>query len=531
MKLSLNILLDQLRNCNMEVHLSVPLTKSFCRPALLPHRYESMREDLLHICTLSDAIRANKDHPGMTYICVRNRIKDAAETEDSLNGMIIINENMEVPFLLNMVQEIFQRIDDWYCSLQDALIREKSLRYILDLCDEVIGNTINISDSAFTLLAHTGNIETDDKVSLDLREYGYHPESTLELFRREHSYENWDQAQPMFVNDSRTLSPYIMVNRIFRFRNTYFAHVVMLCDHHPFSEGLLELFGLLTDILAVYAERNWKNKNALSHNYDSFLTDLLNGTLTRSEDIEERAGYLGLSTGGKMILMKLMVSSGSEAALGRIARELGDLLPDAQILLYEQSVLALIHLSASENPLFFLRRDQIINFLKQQQAATGISDVFTNLKRLPDAWIQASMALKYGGPLRGTPMLQDPDLSSESEPLYFFQDRVLYGILGEHPGNAEIWQYSTCYRALHELWLGDRNHGTNNFQLLRVYLHNERKATETGQILHMHRNNVIYRIGKLEILMDLDLNDYNTRLGLEMSFLLMEIFGFPEMYD
>ena len=47
----------------------------------------------------------------------------------------------------------------------------------------------------------------------------------------------------------------------------------------------------------------------------------------------------------------------------------------------------------------------------------------------------------------------------------------------------------------------------------------------------MHRNNVIYRIGKIEILMDLDLNDYNTRLGLEMSFLLMEIFGFPEMYD
>ncbi len=529
MKLSLNIILDQLRECNTEVHLSEPLSRSFERPVLLPHRFEAMRGDLLHVCTLSDAMRANRENPGMAYVCVRNRIKDDAETEESLDGMIIINENMEVPFLLNRIQEIYQRIDDWYRGMQDALIREKSLQYILDLGDEVIGNTINISDSAFTLLAYTENIETDDKVSLDLREYGYHPESTLEMFRRQRSYENWNQSQPLFINDSLTMSRYVMVNRIFRFRNTYFTHVVMLCDHHPLSDGLLELFGLLTDILAVYAERNWKNKNALSHNYDSFLTDLLNGTLTKPEDIEERAGYLGLNTVGKMVLMKLMVSSGSEAALGRIARELGDLLPDAQILLYEQSVLALLHLSTTDDPLFFLRRDQIINFLKQQQAATGISDVFTNLKRLPDAWIQASMALKYGGPLRGSSIL--PDLSSaEDEPLHFFQDRVLYGFLGEHPESREIWHYSAAYRALHELWLGDREHGTNNLQLLYVYLRNERKATETGQILHMHRNNVIYRIGRIEILLDMDLNDCSTRLGLEMSFLLAEIYGFPEMY-
>ena len=144
MKLSLNILLDQLRNCNLEVHLSVPLTKSFCRPALLPHRYESMREDLLHICTLSDAIRANKDHPGMTYICVRNRIKDAAETEDSLNGMIIINENMEVPFLLNMVQEIFQRIDE---------LKEHHMRVpqVIELAEELRKEGIALPEGLLTV--------------------------------------------------------------------------------------------------------------------------------------------------------------------------------------------------------------------------------------------------------------------------------------------------------------------------------------------------------------------------------------------
>ena len=43
----------------------------------------------------------------------------------------------------------------------------------------------------------------------------------------------------------------------------------------------------------------------------------------------------------------------------------------------------------------------------------------------------------------------------------------------------------------------------------------------------MHRNNVIYRISRIEQLMDLSLDDHGTRVGLEMSFLLLELYGMP----
>ena len=56
----------------------------------------------------------------------------------------------------------------------------------------------------------------------------------------------------------------------------------------------------------------------------------------------------------------------------------------------------------------------------------------------------------------------------------------------------------------------------------------ERKATETGQQLHMHRNNVIYRISRIEELTGLSLDDHGTRLGLEISFLMLELFGIEE---
>ena len=63
MKLSWNIILDQLRNYNLEVHVTGDLTRRFLRPALLPQSFDVMREDLLHICRLSDAMRASAEKP------------------------------------------------------------------------------------------------------------------------------------------------------------------------------------------------------------------------------------------------------------------------------------------------------------------------------------------------------------------------------------------------------------------------------------------------------------------------------------
>ena len=526
MNLSLNIILDQLRSLPLEVHIDDPAEKIFCRGALLPLDYRVMRKDLLHVCRLSDALRASAAVPDRFYLCVRDRITDGQETDERLQGMIIVNENMETELLLNTVQEIFDRISEWYRKMQDALIHEAGLQVILDLSESIIGNTINISDSAFTLLARTTHIETDDPISLALAEFGYHPESTLQLFRQNHRFEVWNNAQSLLINDSKTISQYVLVNKVFRFRNTYFTHVVMVCDHHPMSAGLLELFSILTDILAIYAERNWKDKNALSHNYDTFFQDLLTGALTNPMDIMERAQYLGLRTTGQFRLMRLSVGDGMETALGRIGRELSELVPGSQVLVYEQSVLALMHLR--QNGGIGIPEEHLIHFLSRHQAQCGLSDDFTGLEHLRRAYEQASLALKYSGTLRGTEFLRNLMEFPEASPLCTFQSRVLHGLLGENPGNEENWRDSVYYKGLQTLYAYDQQHNTNNLQLLRTYLWYERKATETGQELHMHRNNVIYRISRIEQLMDLRLDDHGTRVGLEMSFLLLELYGMPD---
>jgi DNA-binding PucR family transcriptional regulator len=81
-----------------------------------------------------------------------------------------------------------------------------------------------------------------------------------------------------------------------------------------------------------------------------------------------------------------------------------------------------------------------------------------------------------------------------------------------------VIKYSAAYRALDKLSENDSKRGTNNFELLYAYLINERKASETAQIMHMHRNNVIYRIGKICEMTGLDLSDPDVRLRLMLCY-------------
>jgi hypothetical protein len=60
---------------------------------------------------------------------------------------------------------------------------------------------------------------------------------------------------------------------------------------------------------------------------------------------------------------------------------------------------------------------------------------------------------------------------------------------------------------------------TNDIKILYYFLFFERKATPAAQALHMHRNNVLYRISSIERKYAIDLSRSETRLRLQTCFL------------
>ena len=70
----------------------------------------------------------------------------------------------------------------------------------------------------------------------------------------------------------------------------------------------------------------------------------------------------------------------------------------------------------------------------------------------------------------------------------------------------------------------DLRSNTDNYEFLRDYLLYERRGSTVAEKLHMHRNNVSYRIGRIEQQYGIDTSDPTLRLELFLAYQLREAF-------
>lgn len=68
----------------------------------------------------------------------------------------------------------------------------------------------------------------------------------------------------------------------------------------------------------------------------------------------------------------------------------------------------------------------------------------------------------------------------------------------------------------------DAHTGTDNYTFLYEYLMNERRAFVVAEKLHMHRNNVKYRIDRIEELFGIDTDDPALRFDVLIAYRLRE---------
>ena len=77
-------------------------------------------------------------------------------------------------------------------------------------------------------------------------------------------------------------------------------------------------------------------------------------------------------------------------------------------------------------------------------------------------------------------------------------------------------------RSIHTLLEYDKQHNSNLLSTLKIYLQCNRKATETCDILHMHRNTVLYHIDRIEQMLHISLNDADVCLKLQLGIKVFE---------
>jgi DNA-binding PucR family transcriptional regulator len=122
---------------------------------------------------------------------------------------------------------------------------------------------------------------------------------------------------------------------------------------------------------------------------------------------------------------------------------------------------------------------------------------------MPIALSQAILAIKIGKKISGT-------VNKCADYAYAY----LLSRLAEDNGLAA----GLLHPALTALKKYDEKHRTSLYGTLYEYLRLDRNVVATAKHLFIHRNSMIYRLQRLENLLNLNLNDINVRMYLMLSY-------------
>ncbi len=520
MDYTLNIVLDVIKKYNItsfinsNEHIAIKSIKLF-------EPEECYSPETLYVGFLSEVLKYQ--NRSSVFLCLRDRIADDTETELTMRNIIVVNTNVGIRILYNEVISHFTKVHLWQEEMKDCLLHNGNVQTLMDLSEPILENHIAIMGPALKLIACTRNIDSKDPVTYRLIKYGYHPEATLTLLREYHRIEEWTTNDDLCISSNENLSPHTTILKSFKVNGCLAMIVTMVCCNKPKTPGLIDLYNILLENIHACMLPSLLSDKLADWKYGQLIGDLISGPDLTSDYVRVRSDLVGLDFDSDYILIKFSFSDPDNTPLISLAMKLSDAILSSTAVIYNKSILLLLPKAdplASEPSRKFIIHT-LLPLLKQffigMDVTCGVSDLCHTLMQIRDCYRQADAAVQIGRKL-GTPSLFS---SSQDNKIFFYDDLYLFDL-------AQTWHSlpgtgRNVRKILEKIIAYDDENDTDSIRVLYWFLYFERKATETGNHLHLHRNTVLYRIDRIYEYFGLDLDDYQTRIAttLELHWLVL----------
>lgn len=424
-----------------------------------------------------------------------------------------LDTELSLEELFNALLDSYNHLRDWDMGTHLALIEGGTIQSLLDASQPILGNPVTVTDPSFALLAHSaGHEEVAPSVFQEMRRRGYIPADTVEFFHRKGHLADLAHTE----SEAAILAQpgYVIIIRPLVVSGQLTGYLSMPCVEALYSEGMADCFRYLASGIQRLMEKEFQSSAFSRYMYEYFLIDLIEGKPMSPTAVEERLRYIDLPDRGRFHLLWLAGQENDPTLSSYLARNIADRLPNDRVLPYQEGVLVLTKEARLDVAL-----EALTPLLKEQSIQCGVSRSFHLLADIRYAYQEAQAALRLGRLIGKNRSLER--LGSEGQ---FYGTTVFrYQHYAAHhmaEGAARDNLISPLVRRIIDL---DRQEGTDHLRLLHGYLLCERRPTQTAALLHMHRNNVIYRVGRLEELLGISLDDVVLRRELEISLLALEL--------
>ena len=415
------------------------------------------------------------------------------ETKIKSPNMFLLSEGT-VSHVLNCLIQVLWRLE----RLNESLYAAQDSQAVIDIAAEKTKLPFFYFDDSYKIIAISHRIyyEMDDEWK-HMTEKGYLSPNTTRLMRENGDLDFLAATNEPVIYDS-PLFPFVCVSCNVKFRNSFRGRINMLVvDRDAFQEHIALCSIVQAHLLRLIQEGKVPDDRLQLRN---LLTDILIGNRVTDLSAMEILRDNAFDPEAQFQLFAVDIHAGEDPQLFNYYAQLIERgLAGYRLCVFpyddRMMILALVGNSRAGQAI----SEQIENITTHQNLTCGASHRFYGLERMRGYCGQAMFALEKA--VRGQMVIYE---KVQLERLFSFV-----------PEDQTEYLLSDKYLALRR---ADRENSFPMAETVWCYLKNGCNLSATASELSVHKNTMLYRLKKIEDLLEIDLNDFNTRLALELSF-------------
>ena len=390
-------------------------------------------------------------------------------------------------------------------SLLDILFSDSCIQNMIDKVFPAFQNPIYVFDANFDLIA--ANWDEAKKylssVGSQMLETRHFSETEFRIINKlENVHERLKKSEVPILVHHDELNYDQMLCVIDTKKDV--GHIVIDGINKPFTHEDFEYLIILKKAIHQQMKKDEFIRNNRGFHYEYFLKDLLDGKIATAKQHYEFLQYVNSDFKGNLYCI-VVESARSSCTLNKqhIRNEFEITFPGAKTLLYNGEIIIIIQ-DTSSHGWEKSDYDKAADICKKHGIFAGISNKFHDITHILSYYKQALRAIEIGIPHKNT-----PDLFIYET---YYLDHMLHIFTQKEAPNV------FCHPTLKFLFEYDKKNDTELAETLYMYLRNERNYSMTADAMFVHRNTILYRLKKIDSLVEINYDDYHERQYLTLSY-------------
>lgn len=446
-------------------------------------------------------VPANPAPGGTCCLCLRSR-------QPCAENWITVEKEQTLWRVFNCIQGYFAKSQELMVLVKTAVQQQLGLPNLLNRASDILGNPMLVADPNSNIMAMT-DIELEDSAWKRFRELGrlpYHPD-------RMGMDHGGTGGEAVIVEGIHKKNFFIKCS-VCNFK-VEIAELQIFSIQREFLPVDLDYAMMLSDTVALDIVGHAVVDRDMHNNSDYLLSELLNGKLNDQELIQKRMQDVGWKL--EHVLYLLVVNWGRPGRnidyRDACMRILTGMVPNGR--------------SIMDGPNMVVLFDQRTELMVDSKLVHGIRDYLerTDLHGVLSLPFHSLENITYRYQQSREILQLNIDLGRQDS--FLLAEASMFELL-LHEAGARYQLMDYVHPLVRRLLEYDQREGRDLSETLRAYSLSGYSYTKAAELLHTHRNTVIYRIRQIEEILHHEFQGDQFEFHIDLSYRILDYLGFLE---